>query len=152
MTSVPQPGTSASLTPPRVAPSTNQTVQVAAGVSGEDLPIVVKGLQAYFDSINQQDYDEWLAAVGPTLAKRHTRDDWQQAYAGVTDSSITLLGYSQDPLQAAVRFVAVDEMTDQRPAGTTCVVWTLTFRLANIDGRYAVDSTVDDSIIKTSCD
>jgi hypothetical protein len=136
-----------------VGPSNNLTVQLSPSTRtharSQDVQQV---LQTYFDAINQHDYSSWTQSVTKTLASHQTGQQWLLAYATTVDSSIWMQSMRDDPLQVQIHFTSQQD-PDLAPVDLKvgCIHWTLTYQLADQDGRLAIGSTVDGSVDYVKC-
>ena len=136
-----------------VPPSNNQTVQIAPALAGQpEATKIQQAVQRYFDSINQHDYKAWTQAVTSKAVSAQSEAAWQAAYASTTDSAIELQAINTDPLTATVRFTSTQELgLAPQDLQSTCITWTLTYRLEQGKDHHLIGSTLPDSVFKVSC-
>lgn len=136
-----------------IPPSNNQTVQLAPRLAGSpDVDRIQQAVQRYFDSINQHDYQAWTQAVTPAAASKQDEKAWLTAYASTTDSAIELQAVGTDPATASVRFTSTQELgLAPQDLQSTCITWSLTYRLEQSGDRFLIGSTLPDSVHKVSC-
>ena len=132
-------------------PSTNLTVGLSAVAAKHAHALEYQtAMQRMFDAINAHDYQSWGEAVTVNELRAQDRAAWTRAYSSTTDSNITLLGIVDD--QAQVSFVSTqDAALAPATLPSTCIVWTLTYTMAEQAGGWMVGGTVPGSVTMSSC-
>jgi hypothetical protein len=138
---------------PAAGPSNNQTVQLSpAARSHPRAEQVQQLLQAYFDAINNHDYDAWAEVVTAPQTQHQDSARWLQAYASTVDSSIWVQSLAGTPLQVAVRFTSEQDPELAPPdLQVDCIDWALSYQIVERDGQLVVGSTVPDTVSRTKC-
>lgn len=139
--------------PPAAGPSNNQTVQLSSAARSQPRADQVQQLlQAYFDAINNHDYDAWAQVVTAPQTQHQDSARWLQAYASTVDSSIWVESLSGSPLRAALHFTSEQDPELAPPdLQVDCIDWALSYQLEDRDGRLVVGSTVPDTVSRTKC-
>ena len=147
------PISQSSASQPPMGPSNNQTVELSAAARSQPRSDQVQQLlQAYFDAINNHDYEAWSDVVSTAQTKKQDSARWLQAYASTVDSSIWVQSLSASPLRVALRFTS-EQDPDLAPPDLQvgCIDWALTYRIEQQGDQLVVGSTVPNTVSRTRC-
>lgn len=113
-------------------PSTVAYTQEFAGYPQHNLALNV--LQAYFNAINDKQYDEWVSVVTPSLAAEQTRQAFLDGYKSTRDGSIYVYRVDSAPnngVRVLVSFTSVQALGDApQNFPHTCIRWQVVLPLA----------------------
>ncbi|GAB2976449.1 hypothetical protein GCM10017788_43090 [Amycolatopsis acidiphila] len=102
-------------------------------------------LQAYFDSINSRDYEQWKTTVTKARIQAKSRPAWLQDYRSTKDGSILVYridAVSDKDLRVLLGFTSVQDAADapETLPGASCVRWKLTLPVTVESGHWKVDT------------
>jgi hypothetical protein len=139
---VTQPAPSSSAAPSALpgSPTIGLTVDAAANPMAEQ---VRQLLQAYFDSINNHDFDSWAQTVTSARRQSFTPNQWQKAFRSSKDGTILVYrieSAGDGELRVLLSFVSTQSL-DAAPADFqfTCIRWQVVYPLSIEDGNWRLD-------------
>ena len=134
-------------------PSASTQVQISEAARRHPRSAEVQEtLQAYFDAINDRDFDGWVAAVAPDQSARQTGDLWREAYSTTVDSNVMVASVDDGPLRARVMFTSEQDVAyAPKRLPSTCINWDLTYLLADQDGTLVLSGIDPSAQSMTPC-
>jgi hypothetical protein len=137
----------------RAGPSDDAAVRLSSRATEHPRGAEVrKLLQAYFDAINNQDYDAWKHTVAAEQSAPQTQEGWIRDYSTTVDSNVAVLTVTDGPLRARTMFTsqqAVELAPPSLPA--TCINWDVTYLLGEQDGRLVLTGIDPSAQSMTAC-
>ena len=134
-------------------PVEDQSVRLAATAGAHPrAPEVLTTVQQYFDAINSRDYVAWTRSVASAQSAPQTESQWIKDYSTTTDSNLTVVGISDDPLRVRMMFTSeqdVELAPKSLPVG--CINWDVTYLLGDQDGHLVLTGIDPSAQSMTAC-
>jgi hypothetical protein len=134
-------------------PVADQSVRLSATAGGHPRAAEVQTtVQQYFDAINNRDFAAWTHLVAAAQSAPQTESQWTRDYSTTTDSNLTVVGISDDPLRVRMMFTSeqdVELAPKSLPVG--CINWDVTYLLGDQDGHLVLTGIDPSAQSMTAC-
>jgi hypothetical protein len=137
----------------RAGPVDDQSVRLSASAGGHPRASeVLTTVQHYFDAINSRNYGAWTQAVASAQSAPQTEAQWTRDYSTTTDSNLTVVGISDDPLRVRMMFTSEQDV-EMAPKSlpVACINWDVTYLLGEQDGRLVLTGIDPSAQSMTAC-
>lgn len=130
-----------------------RTTVMLAGVAADDPQAaeIRDLLQRHFDAINTRDYELWASTVTKEQSAALRPERWLKEYSTTSDSEVSVIVIDNNPRQVQLTFrsrqapeLAPDKKSD-------CVIWSVIFPLATVDGELRIGPSAEDRARYRAC-
>jgi hypothetical protein len=134
-------------------PADDTSVRLSADAGAHPRsPEVLTTLQHYFDAINTRDYLAWTKSVATAQSAPQTEPQWTQDYSTTTDSNLTVVGISDDPLRVRMMFTSEQDVElAPKSLPVDCINWDVTYFLGDQDGHLVLTGIDPSAQSMTAC-
>lgn len=134
-------------------PVADHSVRLSAAAGGHPRAAEVQTtVQQYFDAINNRDFAAWTHSVAAAQSAPQTESQWVNDYSTTTDSNLTVVGISDDPLRVRMMFTSEQDVElAPKSLPVDCINWDVTYLLGDQDGRLVLTGIDPSAQSMTAC-
>lgn len=137
----------------QAGPADDQSVRLSADAQVHPRATeVLLTVQQYFAAINNRDYSAWTQSVSSAQSAPQTEPQWTRDYSTTTDSNLTVVGISDDPLRVRMMFTSEQDVElAPKSLPVDCINWDVTYLLGDQDGRLVLTGIDPSAQSMTAC-